>query len=76
MSDKTIGGRKVIYVTTEGTYSGGMPGQPSAELKDHALLGAIVESPNGNVFVKMTGPVSTVKAADSDFRKMVEGAVK
>jgi hypothetical protein len=76
VNDKTVGKRKVTYVSTEGTYSGGMPGQPSAELKEHALLGAIAESPNGNVFIKMTGPVAAVKAAEGDFRGMVEGALK
>ncbi len=76
VSDTKIGGQKIIYVSTQGTYSGGMPGQMTMDLKDHALLGAIIEQPQGNVFVKLTGPAALVKASDADFRKMVEGALK
>jgi hypothetical protein len=76
VTDTKVGDRKVIYVTTQGTYSGGMPGQASVQLKDYGLLGAIVESKNGNVFVKMTGPIALVKSADAEFRKMVESAIK
>jgi len=77
VNETKVGKRKVIYVSTEGTYAGGMPGHPGGgELANYALLGAIVESDNGNVFIKMTGPTTVVKSADSDFRKMVEGALK
>ena len=76
-SDETkVGKHKVIYVSTHGTYSGGMPGQPAMQLENYALMGAIVESPNGNVFVKMVGPDAVVKSADAEFRKMIEGALK
>jgi hypothetical protein len=76
-SNKTkVGKHDVIYVSTEGTYSGGMPGQAPQTFENYALLGAIIENPNGNIFVKMTGPATVVKGADADFRKMVEGALK
>ncbi|HMJ90979.1 MAG TPA: hypothetical protein VK530_14245 [Candidatus Acidoferrum sp.] len=71
-----VGKHKVIYVSTHGTYSGGMPGQPAAALPDYALLGAIIEKETGNVFIKMTGPAEVVKSADGEFRQMVEGAMK
>ncbi len=76
VSDVKVGNQKTIYVKIEGTYSGGMPGQMAQELKDYMLLGAIVESPQGNVFIKMTGPAALVKSAEGDFRRMVEGALK
>jgi hypothetical protein len=76
-TEKKVGKHNVVYVSTEGTYSGGMPGQAVADLAGYALLGAIVEKEQtGNVFVKMTGPAATVKGADEEFRKMVEAALK
>lgn len=72
----TVGGRKVTYVHAQGTYMSGMPGGPKTPLKDHALLGAIVESDKGNVFIRMTGPIETVKKAEPDFKKMVESGLK
>jgi hypothetical protein len=56
-----IGGTKVTLVSTEGTYASGMPGGPTTPLTGYALLGAILESADGDVFVKMTGPASLVK---------------
>jgi hypothetical protein len=51
-----ISGTKVTIVSTEGTFSSGMPGGPTTPMENYALLGAIVEGAQGNVFVKMTGP--------------------
>lgn len=76
VESKTIGSTKVTFVESEGTYKSGMPGGPTTPKPRTKLLGAIVESANGNVFVRMTGPVATVKAADADFRKMIESALK
>ena len=76
VSDTKIGQHKVTYVQTEGTYSGGMPGAAPQDLKGYALLGAIVESDEGSVFIKMTGPAPVVQGGDGEFRKMVEGALK
>jgi len=38
------------------------------------LLGAILESAKGNVFVRMTGPARLVKASQAEFKKMIESA--
>jgi hypothetical protein len=62
-----IGGAKVTLVSTEGTYSSGMPGGPTTTLDNYALLGAIIENPEGNVFVKMTGPAPLVKESRKKF---------
>jgi len=62
-----IGGAKVTLVTTEGTYSSGMPGGPTTTLDNYALLGAIIEHAEGNVFVKMTGPAPLVKETRKKF---------
>ena len=70
------GTRKVTYVQAEGTYLSGMPGGPKTPLKDHALLGAILESDQGKIFARMTGPAGVVKKAEGDFKKMIEGGLK
>lgn len=71
---KTIGGRKATLVSTSGTFSSGMPGQPSAPLENYALMGAILEDADGSVFVKMTGPKATVQAATPKFLEFLESA--
>lgn len=75
VESKQIGGRKVTLVSTEGTYSTGMPGASAAPMENYALLGAIIEDAGGNVFVKMTGPKATVQAASAKFLEFL-GAVK
>ncbi len=75
--EKTVGGVKITYVSTEGTFMSGPPfGGPKTPVSNSGLLGAIVEGKQGSVFVKMTGPLATVKAADAGFRGMIEGALK
>lgn len=71
---KEMGGRKVAVVSTEGTFQSGMPGGPTTPMPNYALLGAIIDHPEGNVFVKMTGPLETVKAAERKFMEFVTAA--
>lgn len=71
---KDLGGRKVTIVSTEGTFSAGMPGGNAGPLTDYALLGAILEDPQGNVFVKMTGPKVTVQNAKGKFLEFLTAA--
>ena len=73
---KKAGSGEVTYVEAEGTYMSGMPGAQKTPQPGTKLLGAILESPDGNVFIRMTGPIATVKAADVDFRKMIESSLK
>jgi hypothetical protein len=70
------GSVKITYVTTEGTFSSGMSGGPTTPMTGYALCGAILETAEGNVFVKMTGPEAVVKAAADVFKKMVSEAAK
>ena len=53
-----------------------MPGGPKTPLPDAALQGAIVESAEGNVFIRMTGPKAIVIASVKAFREMVESPLK
>src|SRR4029077_9158791 len=70
------GSIKITFATTEGTFSSGMPGGPTTPMSGYALCGAILEGPNGTVFVKMTGPESLVKASGDAFKKMISEAAK
>jgi hypothetical protein len=68
---ETINGIRVTRVSAEGTFASGMPGQPTTPKGKHALLGAIAEGPEGNVFFKLTGPRKTVRAAAKQFDAML-----
>jgi hypothetical protein len=70
------GSVKITFAVTEGTFSSGMPGGPTTPMTGYALCGAILESPDGNVFIKMTGPEAIVKASSDAFKKMVSEAAK
>jgi hypothetical protein len=76
VENTTVGKTKVTYVQVEGTYKGGMPGGPTTPIPGYALIGAILESDQGNVFVRMTGPKELVKSAMADFKKMIESGPK
>ena len=70
-----IAGVKVTLVSTEGTFTSGMPGGPAKAMDNYALLGAMIENPEGLVFVKMTGPADTVKGAREKFMDFLKTAV-
>jgi hypothetical protein len=72
----TVGKTKVTYVQAEGTYKSGMPGGPTTPNPRYALFGAILESDDGNVYVKMTGPKEFAKSLVEEFKKMVESNLK
>src|SRR5688572_5791357 len=68
IEESKAGGRTITYVQAEGTYKSGMPGGPTTPQPNTMLLGAILESTQGNVFVRMTGPTELVKSARDDFK--------
>jgi hypothetical protein len=74
--EQTYGKTKVTYASTEGTFASGMPGGPTTPMKDYALLGAILEHPEGLVFVKLTGPTAVVKANRQKFVDFVKDAAQ
>jgi len=55
-----------------GTFASGMPGQPTVAHTGYALIGAIVETPAGSYFFKLTAPEKTVKSARAAFLAMIE----
>ncbi len=69
------GKTKVSFVQARGTFLSGMPGGPTEPRQNFALRGAILESPEkGDVYVKMTGPATTVDAAGEVFDALVLAA--
>jgi len=70
---ETINGLQVTTVDLTGTFTGsGMMGQPSTEKAGYRLLGAIVETPQGDVFFKLTGPAKTIASAEADFQSLLK----
>jgi len=69
----TVHGLKVTTIDTSGEYSGmgGPMGPPQPARPGFRLLGAIVEGPGGNVFVKFTGPSKTVAANQAKFKGLI-----
>ncbi len=64
----TVGKLNVHRIDLEGTYKGmgAAAGRP-----EWAQLGAIVEAPGGNVFIRLLGPRATVEAQHAAFEAMV-----
>ena len=54
------------------TFASGMPGAPAVPKPDYALLGAIVESPSGSYFFKLTGPSATVANQRDRFHGLLD----
>jgi len=74
---ETVNGLAVTTVDVKGTYTGGGPMMgPSTPKPGYRLLGAIVEGPEGPLFLKLTGPERTVASAEKGFRKMLESMKK
>lgn len=71
----SVAGRKASYVQAQGTYLSGMPGGPKTPQPNTMLLGAILESDQGNVFIRLTGPIDLARASQPAFKRMVEGAM-
>ena len=74
--ETTVGKTKITYVQAEGTYMSGMPAGPKTPQPNSMLQGAILESNQGNVFIRMTGPAALVKKAQPDFKKMVTSGLR
>ena len=70
---QVVDGLKISVVEMTGTFAGMGDTLP----KDNwTLRGAIVEAPEGLLFIKMTGPAESVAAAAKDFQAMVLSAKK
>jgi len=75
---KTVHGLPVTTIDTTGSYTG-MGGPMNASPTVHAnyrLLGAIIEGPGGNIFVKFTGPSRMIAANLKNFEQMINSFQK
>jgi hypothetical protein len=68
-AQKTIHGLPVTTIDISGNYAGmaGPMGAPSAPKPGYRMLGAIVENPGGNIYIKFAGPVKTIVANQAKF---------
>lgn len=71
----TVNGMKATVVSFPGVMTGsGMPGMGgSRERQGWMNLSAIVETPNGPVFFKGTGPEKTMKAQEGTLKEFLKG---
>lgn len=77
--ESTINGLTVTTVSLAGTYLASMgPMFQSGAVKKpgYKMLGAIIEAPEGNVFVKLTGPEKTVLGAEGEFQEFLNSLRK
>jgi hypothetical protein len=74
---QTINGLKVAMVDVAGTFVAEVrPGATEHYNKPgFRLRAAVVETPRGPYYIKMTGPAKTVAAADADFKTFL-GSVR
>jgi hypothetical protein len=69
----TAGGLKITVVSIFGTYQQTVdePGLPPVARAKFGLLGAVVETPQGNIYWRLTGPEALVTATLPLFNKIV-----
>jgi len=74
ITKRAIHGVPVTTIDTSGDYTG--MGGPMASSKsvqsNYRLLGAIVEGPGGNVFIKFAGPAKTIAASQAEFEQLLD----
>lgn len=73
IAKRTVHGLPVSTIDSTGDYTGmgGPMAAPGAVAKNYRLLGAIIEGPGGNIFIKFTGPARTVGANEQKFEQLV-----
>jgi hypothetical protein len=77
VSKRTARGVAMTTVDVAGEYSGlGGPMAASKPVPGYRLLGAIVEGPGGNIFVKFTGPAKTVAANKAKYDLLLASFTK
>ena len=66
---RTVHGKAVTTVKIAGTYlaPGGPMMQSQGKRPGYLLVGAIAETPQGNLFFKVTGPAASVNAAKDEW---------
>jgi len=78
-SNFTAGGMAGHIVSLDGTYKsgGGRPmGGTTTLMEDYRLVGVVIEGPQGSLFFKLTGPLATAQAMETDLLSLVKNAHK
>ena len=73
IATRTTRGLTMTTIDTSGDYSG-MGGPMAAgqrRVPGYRLLGAIVQGPGGNIFIKFTGPAKTIAANKQKFEQLL-----
>jgi hypothetical protein len=70
VAEREVEGVRITEIQLYGTYTGqpSMAGIPPRPQENFGLVGAIVEAPGGNLFLRLLGPEATVKARLEEFR--------
>ena len=78
VSKRTARGIPLTTIDVAGEYSGlgGPLASSSKPVPGYRLLGAIVEGPGGNIFVKFTGPSKTVAANKAKYDALLASFAK
>lgn len=73
VATRTVRGLPITTIAASGDYSGlgGPMAAASPPAAGYRLLGAIVEGPGGNVFIKFTGPAKTIAANQAKFEQLL-----
>lgn len=70
-----VDGKKALIVTLKGTFLSGPAMSANKTPKPgYAMLGAILQSDDGDVFVKITGPEAATLATKDQVKEMVKAA--
>jgi hypothetical protein len=73
IAKRAVHGLTIHTVDVAGAYSGlgGPMASASHTVAGYRLLGAIVEAPGGNIFIKFTGPGKTIAANQQKFEQLL-----
>jgi len=77
VAKRTAHGIAMTTIDVAGEYSGlGGPIAASKPVPGYRLLGAIVEGPGGNIFIKFTGPAKTIAANKAKYDALLASFAK
>jgi hypothetical protein len=69
---RTIHGLPVTTIEIAGSYAGmAAMGGAAGPKAGYRMLGAIIENPGGNIFLKFTGPAKTIAANETKFDQLL-----
>lgn len=69
---ETVGGTRLHLFRANGTFLSGMPGGPTTPEPNTMLLGAVLESGQGHVFVRCVAPTALALESQPAFLAMVK----